>query len=169
MRLNTKLAVAVGVAAALIFSGAAAASGSSGTSSNRTIHVIEHAITDTEVPVGTQGLGQPGNLLVFHNPVFESTDATEAGSDQGDCIRIVVTPTQRTWECRWITFLGGGAITVEGPFSELPNQQTVLPITGGTGIFSNARGQMILQARNPGETEFDFIFELTGVTPAAAS
>ncbi len=99
--------------------------------------------------------------------MFDAGDTKQVGSDQGDCIRIVVTSAERTWECRWITFLRGGGITVEGPFSELPNMQTVLPVTGGTGTFSNARGQMILQARNPDETEFDFIFLLTGVTPSA--
>ncbi len=160
-----KFVAAVGVALTLLAgaSAAVAASSSSGGSPDPTIHVIEHAITDTEVPVGTQGLNQPGNLLIFHNPVFDAANAKQVGSDQGDCIRIVVTTTVRTWECRWVTFLNGGAITVEGPFSELPNQQTVLAITGGTGKFQNARGQMILRARNPGETQFDFIFQLTGV------
>jgi allene oxide cyclase len=72
----------------------------------------------------------------------------------------VVTTTVRSWECRWVTFLDGGTITVEGPFSELPNQETILAITGGTGKYRQARGQMVLSARTPDETEFDFIFQL---------
>ena len=52
----------------------------------------------------------------------------------------------------------GGKITVEGPFNDTSN--TVLAITGGTGIYRNARGQMVLKSRSGG-TEYDFIFHLS--------
>ncbi len=168
MQRNVKVTIGVAASLALAIWGGAAALGSSGGSSHPTIHVIEHAITDTEFVQGgqTTSVANPANLLVFHNPLFDATNSRQVGHDQGDCIRIVVTPTERSWECRWTNFLQGGEIMVEGPFSELPNEQTVLAVTGGTGIFSNARGQMILKG-NADETQFDFIFELTSVTPSA--
>jgi allene oxide cyclase len=170
MHRNLKFAAAVGVAMPLIIGGwvAVGASGSSNNSSHPTIHVIEHADTDTEILIGPQGpIPPPGNTLVFHNPVFNSSNTEQVGSDQGDCIRIVSTAAEKTWECRWITQLDGGGITVEGPFSEKPNQQTILAVTGGTGKFSHARGEMILHAVTPDELQFDFIFHLTGVTSSA--
>src|SRR5436309_4683995 len=78
-----------------------------------TIHVIEHAVTDTEVPSGG-GADVTGNLLTFHNNVFDSSDTKQVGTDQGSCVRI--SPADGTWECSWTTFLARGQITVEGPF-----------------------------------------------------
>ncbi len=120
------------------------------------VHVIEHALTDTVVNV-TASTDHTGDLLTFHNQLFDKTDAHLVGSDRGDCIRIE-TGTSGTWECRWTNFLAGGQITVEGPFND--TSDTVLSITGGTGVYSHARGQMKLISINNG-AKFHFIFELS--------
>ena len=119
------------------------------------MRVVEHATSDA-VTNGTEA-DSAGNVLTFANEVFDSTDVKKVGSDQGYCIRIVV---GKTWECNWTTFLSGGQITVEGPFSDTGN--TVLAITGGTGAYKNARGSMELIYHNPAGTKFDFVFHLTG-------
>jgi len=118
------------------------------------LHVIEHATTDTVIDTGLPG-DTTGDLLTFHNAVFNATNAERVGRDQGDCIRI--SPSHGSWECRWVTRVPGGSITVEGPFFDAQN--SVLAVTGGTGIYRNARGTMGLQARNGG-AEYDFIFNL---------
>jgi hypothetical protein len=119
-----------------------------------TIHVIEHATTDAV----TNGSGdQAGNVLTFDNDVFDSADAKKVGSDQGYCVRIVV---GKSWECNWTTFLPDGQITVEGPFSD--TGKTVLAVTGGTGKYRNARGEMELKYHTPTGTEFDFVFHVIG-------
>ena len=123
------------------------------TSSTR-VHVIEHAKTDKVVETGRAG-DSSGDLLTFHNPVFDAANARWVGHDQGDCIRIA--PRAGSWECRWVTFLNGGSITVEGPFYD--TRGSVLAITGGTGLYRNARGAMVLRARSGG-TEYDFIFNI---------
>jgi hypothetical protein len=150
MQRNFRLGLAVAVVAslALALSGTASASGSPRSS----VHVIEHAITDAIF----DNSDHPGSVLTFHNPVFDQADKTQVGSDRGDCIRIE-TGTAGTWECRWTTFLAGGQITVEGPFND--SSDTVLSITGGTGIYSLARGQMKLISINNG-AKYHFIFEL---------
>jgi allene oxide cyclase len=119
------------------------------------IHVIEHATTD-EVTNGSSA-DAAGNVLTFANDVFDSADAQKAGSGQGYCIRIAV---GKTWECNWTTFLAGGQITVEGPFSDTGS--TTLAVTGGTGKYRNARGSMELNYHNPAGTKFDFVFHLIG-------
>ena len=118
-----------------------------------TVHVIEHAATDTVIDTGKAG-DSSGDLLTFHNAVFDAADSAPAGRDQGQCIRIVA---GSSWECTWTTFLPGGHITVEGPFFDTRN--SVLAITGGTGIYRNARGAMVLRSR-AGGTKFDFVFRL---------
>ena len=118
------------------------------------VHVIEHATSDTLVDTGAAG-DTSGDLLTFHNPVFGPNDAQRVGHDQGDCIRI--SPSQGSWECRWVTHLDGGSLTVEGPFFD--THDSVFAVTGGTGLYRNARGAMSLKAR-AGGTKFDFIFNL---------
>jgi hypothetical protein len=120
----------------------------------RTVHVIEHAVTDTEVPSGG-GKNKTGNVLTFHNKVFDAADKKQVGTDQGFCIRI--SPADGSWECLWTTFLAHGQITVEGPFFDTKN--SVLAITGGTRAYRDARGEMNLNSRNGGK-EFDFIFHI---------
>ena len=78
-----------------------------------TIKVIEHAVTDKVIDVGKTG-DSSGDLLTFHNKVYDEADATVVGRDQGSCVRI--SPKQGTWECVYTTFLEGGEITVETPF-----------------------------------------------------
>jgi len=85
-----------------------------------------------------------------------AADAAKGGADQGYCIRITA---PGSYECNWTTFLARGQITAEGPFFDTAD--SVLAITGGTGAYRNARGQMELKARNGG-TEFDFIFHVIG-------
>ena len=118
------------------------------------VHVIEHAVTDTVVHSGGAG-DVTGNLLTWHNKVYDPTDTTQVGTDQGSCVRI--SPADGSWECAWTTFLPQGQITVEGPYYDAKN--SVLAITGGTGAYADARGQMALLSRNGG-SEYDFIFRL---------
>jgi allene oxide cyclase len=119
-----------------------------------TVHVIEHAVTDTVVHSGG-GVDVTGNTLTFHNKVYDRNDKKQVGTDQGFCMRIF--PAAGSWECFWTTFLAHGQITVEGPFYDKKN--SVLAITGGTGAYRDARGEMNLNSRHGG-TEFDFIFRL---------
>jgi hypothetical protein len=131
-----------------------AAAATQGVSEPTRIHVVEHATTDTVVDTDGDGSDSTGDLLTFHNAVFGPRDEHRVGRDQGECTRI--SPARGTWQCRWTTFLGTGSISVEGPFFDA--RDSVFAITGGTGHFSNVRGQMLLRARPGGE--FDFIFEV---------
>jgi allene oxide cyclase-like protein len=120
-----------------------------------TITVVEHATTDA-VTNGSAG-DSAGNILTFANEVFDPADAHKVGSDQGSCVRTVV---GEVWECTWTTFLPAGQITVEGPFYDTRN--SVVAVTGGTGAYRNARGEMELRYHNPEGTKFDFVFHLIG-------
>ncbi len=155
MRTRRWVALACG-SALLVAAGAIGASAGSKVAGPKTIHVIEHPNTDKVVDTGKPG-DSSGDLLTFHNPVFNESDTAQVGHDQGQCIREA--PKHGTWECTWTTFLSGGQIAVEGPFYDTKNN-SVLAVTGGTGNFANVRGEMNLKFRNGG-TEFDFVFHLT--------
>ena len=118
------------------------------------IHVIERATTDLVIDTGPSG-DSSGDLLTFANDLYDETNVDKVGRDQGDCIRI--NTTEGSWECRWINFLKGGAITVEGPFFDA--HDSVMVITGGRGKYKGARGSMELKAL-PDGSGYDFIFHV---------
>ena len=127
-----------------------------GGSSSETIELIEHAETDTVRHIGPANEeDSAGDVLAFANPVFDSSNKKQVGTDNGQCIR---TAPGKAWECIWTVSLDGGQITVEGPFYDA--KDSTLAITGGTDEYKEASGQMKLHARNPEETEYDFTYEV---------
>ena len=88
--------------------------------------------------------------------MFDKQDKKSVGKDLGRCIRI---EAGSSYECAWTTVLHDGQITVDGPFYD--DHDSVLAITGGTGAYRRARGEMLLRSRKGG-TEFDFVFKLAG-------
>lgn len=119
-----------------------------------TLHVVEHATTDAVADTGPQG-DSLGDVLAFANSVFDEANQKEVGSDNGQCIRTAV---GAAWECFWTITLPEGQITVEGPFYD--TKDSTLAITGGTGAYSGARGQMSLHSRNAQGTEYDFVYDI---------
>jgi allene oxide cyclase len=118
------------------------------------LQVVEHADTDAVVDLGAKG-DSVGDLLTFANPVFDAANKTKLGTDQGYCVRVVV---GKSWECFWTLMLAGGEITVEGPFYDTGD--SVMVITGGTGKYAGAKGDMKLHARDAKATSYDFVYEL---------
>jgi len=129
---------------------AAAANASAG----EVIAVVERADTDAVTDTGAKG-DSVGDVLTFANPVFDQANKTQIGTDQGYCVRTVV---GKAWECNWTMSLKDGQLTVEGPF--LDAGDSVLAITGGTGKYAGARGQMKLHARDAKGAAYDFVYEL---------
>lgn len=142
------LVAAVGLTIAVMTGGAS-------TTPGQTIHVVEHALTDATADINPPG-DSSGDVLTFHNPVFNATDAKQVGRDRGYCIRI---KAPGSYECNWMTFLANGHITVEGPFFD--TKDSVLAITGGTGAYKDARGVMELKSKAGGK-KYDFIFHFAG-------
>ncbi len=159
--MNKKLLTAAAAAATVVLAPVAAlASTSSPATAPRpvVIHVVEHAITDT-----VQQFHPPreslGDVLGFHNPVYNAANTRRIATDNGYCIRTVATG-KTEWECTWTTLLPGGHLTVEGPYYD-DGTITTLTITGGTGKYTGARGSMLLHATgSPVGSQYDFIFTL---------
>ncbi len=151
------LALVVGIFAGTMFANLRNSS-SANANGVTTVHVVEHATSDT-VQQWNANHFSVGDILGFHNAVFDADNDEQVGQDNGQCTRTVAVG-KTEWECFWTTFLSGGNITVEGPFFD-DGTDTTLTITGGTGIYVEARGSMLLHARgNPVGSEFDFVFRL---------
>ncbi len=130
------------------------------------INVVERATSDTVTDTGAQG-DSVGDILTFANAVYDEKNEKQVGTDNGYCFRTVV---GEAWECNWTVILADGQITGEGPFYD--KKDSMLAITGGTGSYANAGGQMTLHARNAEGSEYDFGYQLFGnlmTAPAQAS
>ena len=116
--------------------------------------VVERATSDTITDLGAKG-DSVGDILTFANDIYDQSNANKIGSDNGWCARTVV---GQAWECIWTVTLDKGQITVEGPFYD--TKDSVLAVTGGTGDFAKARGEMGLHARDAKGSAYDFSYSL---------
>lgn len=119
-----------------------------------TFTVVEHADTDVTADTGPAG-DSLGDVLAFANPIFDATNTRQVGTDNGSCIRTAVGVS---YECSWTTSLPGGSIVVSGPF--LDAGDSTLAVTGGTGTYRGASGEMRLHARDANGSSYDFTFSL---------
>ncbi len=156
--LCSSLALLVGLIAGIMFASMLRNSPTARANGTTAVHVVEHAITDT-VQEFHPGQLSIGDILGFHNPVYDADNDEVVGHDNGQCTRTVATG-KTEWECFWTVFLSGGNITVEGPYYD-DGTDTTLTITGGTGVYVEARGSMLLHARgNPLGSEYDLVYTL---------
>jgi hypothetical protein len=118
------------------------------------ITVVERATTDAVLDIGATG-DSAGDILTFGNEIYDAANKNKVGDNNGWCIRTVA---GKAWECFWTLTLQDGQITVAGPF--IDGKDSVLAITGGTGKYQNARGDMVLHARDPAGKEYDFKYHL---------
>jgi allene oxide cyclase len=139
---------------ALITASAIAAFPALPTAAGERIEVIERALTDATLDLGAKG-DSVGDLLTFANPVYDASNKTQLGTDQGYCVRVIV---GKSWECFWTLLLKGGQITVERPFYD--SGDSLLVITGGSGQYAGAMGDMKLLARDAKGSSYVFVYEL---------
>ena len=121
---------------------------------DKVIHVVERAVTDTVVDTDGDGTLSTGDLLTFHNRLFDATNTEQVGRDQGQCVSI--DPANGTWQCNYTVFLADGHIDVQGPFSD--SSRTTISVVGGTGAYSDVSGIQRLSCSAEGTC--DFLFRL---------
>lgn len=117
--------------------------------------LIEHVTSEEVVDLGAEG-DTVGDTLVFNNELYDDQDTTLVGNSNGSCIRTAV---GKLWECTFTNTVENGALVVQGPFSD--SGTGTFAITGGTGDYSGATGQMTLTAADDSTAEspklqFDF-------------
>ncbi len=119
------------------------------------IDVVERAETDTVSVKGGTAADNVGDLLTFVNPIYDAANGKKVGSDHGYCVRLVA---GKSMECHWTMMLATGQIMVDGPVYDAAD--TTLAVTGGTGAYSGARGEMLIHARDAKATAYDFHYSL---------
>jgi hypothetical protein len=122
-----------------------------GQASAATMTLVERAIDDKTTVHASSGDDNVGDILTFHNPLFDAGNSSKVGYDQGYCVRLEV---GKSYECHWTMVLANGQLVVDGPFLDAGDSD--LAITGGTGAYATARGQLHLHARDAKGSAYDF-------------
>jgi allene oxide cyclase len=102
--------------------------------------VVDSATVTDHDPAGES----QGDTIVFTQKLYsDQTKSRQIGTDEAFCVRTVVGEHQL---CTGIFYLNGGSITITGPETSGVHS---LAITGGTGRFLGARGEVVLNSIDP--------------------
>jgi hypothetical protein len=155
------LAVAVALIVGNLTLTSATASSTSSNDHRTTLHLVSITVDGADLDFNKQGPSL-GDQFVFTDNLF--WNGKRVGEDHGSCTftRITGTATSPSFtaECQVTLVLAAGQITVQGAptFSEQGPQTNTLAITGGTGAYRTAQGQ--IQARDVSETRTEITVQL---------
>ena len=140
-----RLLAAAGVAGVVAFvvgGGAlAVASNSGGDGPAQTITVIEKSGSSHFLDLGKSGFSI-GDEFTFNSVFWNADQTARVGANHGYCVAL----TQRLSHCAGTARLMGGTIEFAGNVSN--SSQFRIAITGGTGPFKGAEGQVTVQNLN---------------------
>ena len=158
MARNTAL-LAVAATVALLLAGIfASVRGGVPAAAQESLVLIEHVTDEQVVDLGDEG-DTVGDTLVFSNELYDDQNANMVGRSHGSCMRTVV---GESWDCTFTSTLENGSLVVTGPFFD--DGTGSFAITGGTGDYAGAGGQMSLQASASSTAEspeWEFTFEIS--------
>ena len=153
--MSKRLALVVGAVVALGISGAAYAS-SGDLSHPLTIRTIQKGGNQEFLTLNQTSGDSTGNQFVISGPLFRPGTQQQIGWLRGFCV--VTTKRFGIGQCDFTARFSAGNVTVSGPLNFTPGKTDILAVTGGTGHFRNARGQVI--ASNTSATSEGLTFEL---------
>ena len=114
--------------------------------------VIDSATNVDNPPAGDS----QGDIIVFTQKLYrDSSQKTKIGSDQAYCVRTIAGKAR---VCTGIFYLRGGTVTITGP--ESSTKVHSLAITGGTGDWRGAGGEIVLRPHGPVVDRMTFHVEL---------
>lgn len=158
-----KFGIAAVMVFVLAFAGAALASGGSNESSGFGRSGPTIALSGTTVQFKLVDLGDAGFSLgdqtVFADDLVAKVSGEPAGVDGGVCtvVRVADAAAQSgTEQCQVTYSLKAGQVTAQGLVTVTNGGLTgtqVAAITGGTGRYRNAHGEVTLQFVSPGEVK----------------
>ncbi|MGW6404065.1 allene oxide cyclase barrel-like domain-containing protein [Streptomyces sp. NPDC055134] len=129
---------------------------------DRVITVIGHLAQQSRFPVNPGGAAAQGDRTVFRSILFDKYNKKEVGETNGTCTTTLAEYNGGAEVCVVTYNLPGGQLTVQGMvFGILKDGKPTTPpppfdnaITGGTGKFDRARGQVHAVTTGPGQRTF---------------
>jgi hypothetical protein len=149
--MSRKLYAVAALALLLIGAGVMAAGAASDTSSQDDGGGQVIRLTTKQVHQGVVDQGAPGfsvdDEIVFSNDLYQNGE--KVGEDGGTCTVTRITSGATTLHCLGTNSLPGGQISVQGLAAA--GERFELAVTGGTGRYRKARGQVFGENTSPTE------------------
>jgi hypothetical protein len=129
--------LATAAAAALVASvvGGVSLASATGRGGDREFVLVERQVSQHFVDLGVAGLG------VGDHAVFRSVFRTPGGAKAGDVHVVCTLVSKAAAQCDATARLHGGTLELSGLFN-ITSPDVQLAITGGTGAYDRARGQL---------------------------
>ena len=139
---HRRAAGAVLAAAAIALAGGTAAASAGPGGGAKTIHLSEATpdIKPAFVDTGTPG-ASVGDIVVVRDGMLPSGTLNQVCT----LVHVAGNPFTSDYECTGSIALPNGTITMAGPFNATKAEQTSA-ITGGTGAYAKARGEIVVRA-----------------------
>jgi hypothetical protein len=129
-----------------------------------TLTLFEHDTQQTMVDLGDPGPG-PGDEFLFAGDVFDHAGGANMGRVAGKCTTLSGDATNGDAFCQGTFVLEGGQLAIQGlndggMFTD--GQPGAVAIVGGTGIYTNARGDGTIQVPPdvPNQTDANFVLHV---------
>jgi hypothetical protein len=129
---------------------------------SQVLRIVAKEVASKYVDLGKKGFGQ-SDQFVFTNDLLRA--GTKVGEDGGSCTVTRLTARgANTWLCVASNSLPGGQITVEGLVTYGPDEAVkadpyYFAITGGTGQYEGAGGQVKLEEVSADEVHATFLID----------
>jgi hypothetical protein len=151
--MRKRLAVLAAAAGVLALSVSLIAPASSDQRYDRVNFTVRDKASDDEqhsvdIDVGKKGFGVGDYFVLSKDPFFNRSLEKELGYFTGDCMIVAINEEtfEATLECDvTANFRDGSIITVEGPITfseEAAESEATLAVTGGTGKYKTAHGEV---------------------------
>ncbi len=153
--------IALGAIVALVLAGgltavAVTSAGAREANSEHVIRLVTHNVSSGYLDLGDPDLSI-GDQIPFSNDLFR--DGAKVGEDGGWCVVTRLTegsaprgygPVSSTYECVGTNSFPDGQVTVQGlvtygPYEEVKTDPYFFAITGGTGRYRDARGEVRIE------------------------
>ena len=136
--MNLKKAIALVGVACIALVGVSAATPPATSSKTKTFNfVFRFSDADVRVDLGAGG-STTGDTETFTGPVLNDKQTSRVGFGQGHCV--ITLPNRPLAQCTSSLFFDHGQIATQGP--NYFNRPFNHAITGGTGVFRDAAGEM---------------------------
>jgi hypothetical protein len=154
--------VGILLAVAGLLSSSGGAQADSEGSESQVIRIVAVEAASKYLDFGRKGFGQ-SDQFVFTNDLLRA--GTKVGEDGGSCtVTRLKASGANTWFCVASNALPGGQITVEGLVTYGPDEAVkaepyYFAITGGTGRYEGARGQVKLEEVSADKVHATFMID----------
>ena len=155
-----KLTMLAGLAAATVLTFTWVTGAPAGSATGKVIRLYEHDTQQTSLDLGDKG-ESAGDLFIYSGDVFNRKGGKKLGRAAGQCLTVSTGSAHAETICSVHVTLASGTLIGEGLSNSADlfgGRLVTFPVTGGTGLYQNARGRVTVTVPQDVPNYADAIF-----------